>query len=93
MKKILLWLLAIIAILYFSGLISYVAYGHENGHAPGIMELQSGERTGWIEKADWCWAGRTRQNKIVLSIDEDRDDVVEVCCTLWYEHGRLHYIL
>lgn len=66
--------------------------GHENGHAGRIKEFKSGDFTGWVERADWCWAGDKRQNKVILSIDNDRDDIVEECITLWYEHGRPHYI-
>jgi hypothetical protein len=73
--------------------VATISYGHKYGHADDIFHLTKGERTGWIEKADWCWAGNTKQNKIVLYIDEDRDDIVELCGTIWYEHGMLHYIL
>ena len=67
--------------------------GHEGGHAPGIREFNSGDVTGWIERSDYCWAGRERQAKVILSIDNDRDDIVEDCITLWFEHGRPHYIM
>jgi hypothetical protein len=73
--------------------VATIGYPHEHGHAEGIYHLIKGERSGRIEKSEWCWAGDVRQNKIVLSIDEDMDNVVEECFTLWYEHGTLHYIL
>jgi len=90
-KEILVIAAVVAAVMFFFNIGD--VRGHENGHADGIMEFYSGDRTGWIERSEWCWAGDKRQNKVVLSIDEDRDDIVEVCCTLWYEHGRPHYIL
>ena len=66
-----------------------IGRAHEYGHADGIFHLEKGERTGYIERVDEC----PGQNKVVLYIDEDRDAVIEVCATLWMEHGMLHYIL
>ncbi len=87
--KKLLWVLLFAAGLFLIG----EAKAHEYGHAEDIFHIDRGERTGWIEKSEWCWAGNTRQDKLLLYIDEDKDDVVELCATLWYEHGVLHYIL
>ena len=84
--KQVLMLLAVGALILLGTVISE---GHEYGHADGIFHLDKGERTGFIERVGKC----PGQNKIVLYIDEDRNAVIEVCATVWFEHNKLHYIL
>lgn len=94
-KKILYIILGVFLILYILGMASFLiedAQGHEYGHAERIKELSKGNRTGRIEYTVQCYAGHVEQNKILLYLDEDQDNIVEECVTIWIEHGKLHYI-
>ena len=94
-KKILYTVLAAWIALYIFGMIGFFieeAQGHEYGHAKRIKEMPSGGRTGRINYVVQCYAGHVEQNKLLLYLDEDQDNVAEECATVWTEHGKLHYI-
>lgn len=66
-----------------------ISYGHEYGHAPGIYHLDRGQRTDGVDKSQAC----PGQDKVLLYHDIDNDGIMDLCSTLWVEHGKLHYIL
>ena len=77
------------------GFILILAMAPGNGHEfPGEMAHIEGEKK--IENVfavSQCYAGETKQNKIVFYQDFDRDGVIDTCVTVWQEHGKLHGII
>lgn len=81
-------MILIVAITLIGHVLIYLSYAHEHGHAEGINHLK-GSRTPGIDKYEGCG----KQNKILLYHDIDNDGTMDICSTLWGEHGTIHIIV
>ena len=90
-KKILWGLFIIFIVIYVIGITGHIiAEGHE---FPNMKHVDNGKVIENVIASDWCYAGKTKQNKIVLYQDYNRDEEVDTCFTVWVEHGKLHAIM